>query len=213
MFAFVCLPSIFYTLLLIADLKVEGIFRKNGNIKKLKDISSTLNQNPGLLELGEDSIQIAALLKKFLRELPEPILTHKLYKLFIESQSLPIESERKDALHSVCCLLPRENLDMLFTLLWFLRYVAQRGREASRHNENGSKMDLSNIAKVMAPNFLHAKSRSFEEALCYTQEIGVLMSLLTYQEDFLMVYLVLLPSLLQSVYSVARRQYFRMDYA
>jgi hypothetical protein len=32
-------------------------------------------------------VQIAALLKKFLRDMPEPLLTTKLHRLFIGSQS------------------------------------------------------------------------------------------------------------------------------
>lgn len=150
-------------------------------------MSLALDQNPGLLELGNDSIQIAALLKKFLRELPEPILTNKLHRLFVESQNLTGETERKSALHYVCCLLPRENIDLLFTMLWFLRHVAQCGHKAPMANDDGSKMDLSNLAKVMAPNFLSTKSKTLDEALCYIQEIEVLFSLLKYQEEFIMV--------------------------
>ncbi|CAJ0767458.1 15123_t:CDS:2, partial [Entrophospora sp. SA101] len=48
------------------DMSVEGIFRKNGNIRRLKDLSDVI--------------------EKFLRELPEPLLTFKLHKLFITSQ-------------------------------------------------------------------------------------------------------------------------------
>jgi RhoGAP domain len=68
---------------------VEGIFRKNGNIRVLQELVEDIDNNPnGRQVQGEtNSIQLAALFKKFLRSLPDPLLTHKLYRLFIYSQS------------------------------------------------------------------------------------------------------------------------------
>lgn len=62
----------------------EGIFRKNGNIRRLKDQCQMFDDNPGNISFQEDSeIQVAALLKKFLRDLPEPLMTEALFKLFL----------------------------------------------------------------------------------------------------------------------------------
>ena len=70
------------------DMSVEGVFRKNGNIKGLRDLSERLDSKEGEVDLSkENPVQVAALLKKFLRELPDPLMTHKLYRLFITSQS------------------------------------------------------------------------------------------------------------------------------
>jgi hypothetical protein len=70
------------------DVSVEGIFRKNGNIRLLKELSDEIDRNPTKVNLAmENPIQVAALLKKFLRDLPDPLLTSKLYNLFITSQS------------------------------------------------------------------------------------------------------------------------------
>lgn len=70
------------------DVSVEGIFRKNGNIRLLKELSDEIDRNPTKVNLAtENPIQVAALLKKFLRDLPDPLLTSKLYKLFVTSQS------------------------------------------------------------------------------------------------------------------------------
>lgn len=69
-------------------MSVEGVFRKNGNIRRLNALAETLDKAEGHVELfSEGPVQIAALLKKFLRELPDPLLTFKLHKLFITSQS------------------------------------------------------------------------------------------------------------------------------
>jgi hypothetical protein len=70
------------------DMSIEGIFRKNGNIRRLKELSEEIDRNPNAVQLlDEQPIQVAALIKKFLRELPEPLLTFKLHKLFITAQS------------------------------------------------------------------------------------------------------------------------------
>jgi len=69
-------------------MSVEGIFRKNGNIRRLKELSDAIDKNPSSVNLAEDNpVQVAALLKKFLRDLPDPLLTFKLHRLFIASQS------------------------------------------------------------------------------------------------------------------------------
>jgi hypothetical protein len=62
---------------------VEGIFRKNGNIRKLQQISEALDKDTTTVNLSEENpVQLAALLKRFLREMPDPLLTFRLHKLF-----------------------------------------------------------------------------------------------------------------------------------
>lgn len=71
------------------DMSVEGVFRKNGNIRGLKDLTERIDAKEVEVDLSkENPVQVAALLKKFLRELPDPLLTYKLYRLFITSQSM-----------------------------------------------------------------------------------------------------------------------------
>lgn len=70
------------------DMSVEGVFRKNGNIRGLKDLAEKIDAKEVDVDLTKESpVQLAALLKKFLRELPDPLLTYKLYRLIITSQS------------------------------------------------------------------------------------------------------------------------------
>lgn len=69
-------------------MSVEGVFRKNGNIRRLKDLAEAIDRGEAQVEMsGEGPVQIAALLKKFLRDLPDPLLTFKLHRLFVTSQS------------------------------------------------------------------------------------------------------------------------------
>ena len=70
------------------DMSVEGVFRKNGNIRRLKDTSELIDTKYEQVDLTKETpVQIAALLKKFLREMPDPLLTFKLHRLFVISQS------------------------------------------------------------------------------------------------------------------------------
>jgi hypothetical protein len=69
-------------------MSVEGVFRKNGNIRRLKDLCEALDRDAAAINLSDENpVQLAALLKRFLRDLPDPLMTFKLFHLFIASQS------------------------------------------------------------------------------------------------------------------------------
>ncbi|KAI8584248.1 hypothetical protein K450DRAFT_218858 [Umbelopsis ramanniana AG] len=177
------------------DVSVEGIFRKNGNIRQLKELSDELDRNPSKVNLAaENPIQVAALLKKFLRDLPDSLLTSKLYKLFITSQKLEDPEHRKEVLHLACCLLPKPNRDLMEVLFVFMKWVASY----SHFEDNGgSKMDIMNLATVLAPNVIYAKGRDptrEESLLC----IEVVHMLLAHHEVFCAVPEELLPFLQDS---------------
>jgi hypothetical protein len=71
------------------DMSVEGVFRKNGNMRRLKEqVEQCDTLGCETIDLTkEQPVQVAVLLKKFLRDMPEPLLTFKLYKLFITAAS------------------------------------------------------------------------------------------------------------------------------
>ncbi|KAI8869183.1 RhoGAP-domain-containing protein [Ramicandelaber brevisporus] len=139
--------------LLRSDLATEGIFRKNGNARKLAELVQNTDQDlqRSVNELlpKESSIMIAALLKRFLRSLPEPIFTTRLFKLLCSCSSTSEVEVMQLAFH----LLPPVNRDMLEILVAVLRYTATFAVDESSPS-GGSKMDLSNIATVFAMNML-----------------------------------------------------------
>ncbi|CAI2165180.1 13714_t:CDS:10 [Funneliformis geosporum] len=163
------------------DMSVEGIFRKNGNIRRLKDLSEAIDKNPSAVNLSEDNpVQVAALMKKFLRDLPDPLLTFKLHKIFITSQKLQNEADRKKILHLACCLLPKINRDTMEVLFIFFKWVASFSHV---DEETGSKMDLHNLATVITPNILYSKSKDPTKDDSFLA-IEAVHSLLKYQDDF-----------------------------
>ena len=138
------------------DVSVEGIFRKNGNVRRLKELADALDREVDTINLLDDHpVQLAALLKKFLRDLPDPLLTSRLYELFVHTQCIEQAAERHYLVAMVAMLLPRHNRDALEVLFVFLRWVATF---AYIDDEAGSRMDIPNLATVMAPSLLYSRS-------------------------------------------------------
>src|ERR1700729_1037134 len=125
------------------DMSVEGIFRKNGNIRRLKELTEAIDRDASTVDLSSDNpVQLAALLKKFLRDLPDPLMTFKLHRLYIASQStsayllsnpiypdesfagLAQQEDRRRMLHMVSLLLPRAHRDTMAVIFVFLKWAA-----------------------------------------------------------------------------------------
>ncbi|KAK4673645.1 Rho-type GTPase activating protein Rga1 [Podospora pseudopauciseta] len=133
------------------DLSVEGVFRKSGNLKKLGEVAEALDREEDVDFSSTHVVQLAALLKRYLRELPDPLMTQKLYRLWLTAAKIPDPEKRKHCLHLACCLLPKANRDCLEVLFCFLKWV---GSFHQVDDESGSKMDIRNLATVIAPNVL-----------------------------------------------------------
>ncbi|KAI9595073.1 hypothetical protein BDF19DRAFT_385682 [Syncephalis fuscata] len=139
------------------DVTVEGIFRKNGNIRRMSEQIEAINRNPASVKLiDENPVQLAALLKRFLRELPEPLLTFKLHRMFTVSQRIDDAETRKKVLHYACCILPEENRELMEVLFIFFNWISSH---AYIDEMTGNKMDLSNMATVITPSILYSKSK------------------------------------------------------
>lgn len=187
-------------------MSVEGIFRKNGNIRHLKDLTEAIDRDPSSVDLSSDHpVQLAALLKKFLRDLPDPLLTFKLHRLLIVTQckldcpspkslaklihvALPQEADRRRYLHLVSLLLPKSHRDTMEVLFVFLKWVASF---AHMDEETGSKMDLGNLATVICPSILYSRGRdpARDESFGAIRVVTALLEdqdlFLTVPEDFL----------------------------
>ncbi|TFK32780.1 LIM domain-containing protein [Crucibulum laeve] len=174
------------------DMSVEGIFRKNGNIRRLRDLTEAIDRDPSSVDLTQDNpVQLAALLKKFLRELPDPLMTFKLHRLFNASQSLPLEEDRRRYLHLICLIMPKSHRDTMEVLFVFLKWVASF---AHMDAETGSKMDLGNLATVICPSILYARGRDAIRDETFGA-LRVVTALLENQDEFFTVPTEFLPIL------------------
>ncbi|KAL7936823.1 hypothetical protein V8C35DRAFT_208415 [Trichoderma chlorosporum] len=135
------------------DLSVEGVFRKNGNIKKQQAMVDKINAEgcDTVNFMEQPVIQLAAVLKRYLRDLPDPLMTNKLYKLWVTVAKIPDPARKLQCLHMATCLLPKSHRDCLEILLTFLKWA---GTFHQLDEEVGSKMDVRNLATVIAPNIL-----------------------------------------------------------
>ncbi|KAI1345126.1 rho-type GTPase-activating protein [Xylariaceae sp. FL0016] len=141
------------------DLSVEGVFRKNGNIKKLSEQVAAVDRDgcDAIRWNDETPHQLAALLKRYLRELPDPLMTEKLYGLWVAATKIKDTEKRRQCLHMTCCLLPQTHRDTLEVLFSFLKWVATFHQV---DEDTGSRMDVHNLARVIAPNVLYTRNKS-----------------------------------------------------
>ena len=69
-----------------ADMSLEGIFWRAGNLRRQEELIIALDRDSPSVDLStEHPVQIVALLKQFFRDLPDPLMTSKLYHLLIAS--------------------------------------------------------------------------------------------------------------------------------
>ncbi|CAJ2501780.1 Uu.00g046330.m01.CDS01 [Anthostomella pinea] len=168
------------------DLSVEGVFRKNGNIKKLTEQVAAVDRDgcDAIRWNDETPHQLAALLKRYLRELPDPLMTHKLYSLWVAATKMKDPDKRRQCLHLTCCLLPQTHRDTLEVLFSFLKWVATFHQV---DEDTGSRMDVHNLARVIAPNILfpNTKAPSFSDEPMIA--VACVEELIQYNEDMCMV--------------------------
>lgn len=88
---------------------------------------------------------VAGLLKQFLRELPDPLLTYCLYPSFVQAQNLPGPMQRSEALLLLCLELP----DAHFQVTKFVMHLLYDVVHAP-----GSLMSAPNLAAIFTPNVL-----------------------------------------------------------
>ncbi|XP_078146803.1 rho GTPase-activating protein 17a isoform X3 [Centroberyx gerrardi] len=138
-------------MLLETGMKEEGLFRIAAGASKLKKLKAALDCSTSQLEeFYSDPHAVAGALKSYLRELPEPLMTFQLYDEWIQASSVSDPDKRLQALWVVCDQLPKNNKTNLRYLVKFLAKLAQ--------DSEVNKMTPSNIAIVLGPNLLWAKT-------------------------------------------------------
>ncbi|XP_061565102.1 rho GTPase-activating protein 17a isoform X3 [Cololabis saira] len=138
-------------MLLETGMKEEGLFRIAAGASKLKKLKAALDCSTSQLEeFYSDPHAVAGALKSYLRELPEPLMTYQLYDEWIQASSVSDPDKRLQALWVVCDQLPKNNKANLRYLVKFLAKLAQ--------DSEVNKMNPSNIAIVLGPNLMWAKT-------------------------------------------------------
>ncbi|XP_061087301.1 rho GTPase-activating protein 19 isoform X1 [Conger conger] len=146
------------------NLHVEGLFRVPGNSIRQQALREMLNSGVDIdLETGDyHPNDVATLLKTFLGELPEPLLTHRHYHAHLKITDLtqfdergnkttvPDKERQIEALQLLLLLLPSANRTLLKLLLGLLYQTAKR--------QDKNKMSAFNLALMFAPHTIWPKN-------------------------------------------------------
>ncbi|XP_052524685.1 SH3 domain-binding protein 1 isoform X1 [Tympanuchus pallidicinctus] len=134
-------------MLLASGMKEEGLFRLAAGASVLRKLKSSLASGSNALEeFYSDPHAVAGALKSYLRELPEPLMTFKLYDEWIKVASLKDVDNQVQSLRDTCSHLPQDSYNNLRYLIKFLAKLAE--------HQHVNKMTPSNIAIVLGPNLL-----------------------------------------------------------
>ncbi|NP_001016951.1 rho GTPase-activating protein 8 [Xenopus tropicalis] len=127
-------------------LRTEGLFRRSVSVHILKDVQKLYNVGKPVNFDTYDNIHIpAVILKTFLRELPEPLLTYDSYGPI--QDIIGVESSlRVTRCRQIVQKLPEHNYAVLKYLLCFLHLVCQQ------HIHN--KMTSSNLGCIFGLNLI-----------------------------------------------------------
>ncbi|XP_053188597.1 rho GTPase-activating protein 19-like [Scomber japonicus] len=146
------------------NLHVEGLFRVPGHSLRQAALREMLNAGAEIdLETGDFHPNDAAtLLKAFLGELPEPLLTHRHYHAHLkigeltcfddkgDKTNLPDKERQIEAFQLLFMLLPSANRSLLKLLLDLLYHTAR--------NQHINKMSAINLATMFAPHIIWPKN-------------------------------------------------------
>ncbi|XP_076045554.1 uncharacterized protein LOC143027827 isoform X2 [Oratosquilla oratoria] len=137
----------------------EGLFRKSGSVTRQQELKALLNSGRDLnLDYGNYSAHdCASVLKNFLADLPEPLLSESHYKIhckIAEMNQSTLDEEKKEfvqkrqikALRLLFLLLPHENYRLLKDLLMLLNRVTK--------HQDQNKMTSINLGTMFAPPIL-----------------------------------------------------------
>ncbi|XP_056095325.1 unconventional myosin-IXb isoform X5 [Rhinichthys klamathensis goyatoka] len=128
-------------------LYTEGIYRKSGSANRMKELHQLLEAGPENVCLEDYPIHaVTGLVKQWLRELPEPLLTFTHYNDFLRAIELPEKLEQLQAIYKVLEQLPTANFSTLERLIFHLVRVAKE--------EKSNRMTPNSLAIVFAPCIL-----------------------------------------------------------
>jgi len=128
-----------------------GIYRLSGSAVTIDHWRKAFDKGERVDLFKEpDPHAITGLLKLYLRELPEPLLTFEKYDHFIASQANPVEWTRFKLLKHLINSLPKENQALLKTLMQHLVRV--------NTHADVNKMQMANLATIFGPNLLRERS-------------------------------------------------------
>ncbi|CAG9855214.1 unnamed protein product [Phyllotreta striolata] len=147
-------PEIFQTVINELNtrcIKEDGILRIAGQKQKLEMIYNEIetkfyNNRKEVDNLLTNATvhELTGVLKKLLRDLPEPIFTMELFEMFYKTSLITNIDDKVKALNLLVLMLPIEHRNTYRLLLEFFLNVV--------NNEKFNRMNLHNVAMITAPS-------------------------------------------------------------
>lgn len=133
------------------NIKEEGLFRRSGNVAQVKCIKERYNSGEDVC-LGDCEVHtVANVLKTFLRDLQQPILSFGAYPTVSHWNDFNKES-RNSICTKIMLSLPAQHYTALSQLMLFLDEVV--------YNSTDNKMTAQNLSIVWGPNLVWPKNDS-----------------------------------------------------
>lgn len=131
----------------VCGLYTEGIYRKSGVSSKVKELKAKMEENPEEVNFENYQVHVlASVLKSFLRDMSEPLLTFECYENFITAAHMTETQDRVATLYDILKKLPKSNYDLMERLIFHLARVAL--------HEERNRMSAASLAIVFAPCIL-----------------------------------------------------------
>ncbi|XP_060612851.2 active breakpoint cluster region-related protein isoform X4 [Anolis sagrei] len=143
-----------------------GIYRISGVATDIQALKAAFDANSKdiLMMLSDMDINaIAGTLKLYFRELPEPLLTDRLYPAFMEGIALSDPAAKENCMMHLLRSLPDPNLITFLFLLEHLKRAAEK--------EPVNKMSLHNLATVFGPTLLRPSEGESKGPLSLASDI------------------------------------------
>ncbi|KAM7366517.1 hypothetical protein PAMP_015953 [Pampus punctatissimus] len=138
-------------------LQTVGIFRVGSSKKRVRQLREDFDIGVDVQLDEEHSVHdVAALLKEFLRDMPDPLLPRELYPAFLHANLLT-GADQLQYLQHLLYVLPPCNCDTLLRLLTLLHTVQSFAQDSIGTNDEeipGNKMTAANLAVIFGPNLL-----------------------------------------------------------
>ncbi|CAF96078.1 unnamed protein product, partial [Tetraodon nigroviridis] len=127
---------------LFVGLQTVGIFRVGSSKKRVRQLREDFDQGVDVQLDEEHSVHdVAALLKEFLRDMPDPLLPRELYPAFLHANLLRGANQLQYLQH-LLYLLPPCNCDTLLRLLSLLHTVQSFAQDAVGTNDEEVSAEL-----------------------------------------------------------------------
>ncbi|RCN35655.1 hypothetical protein ANCCAN_18479 [Ancylostoma caninum] len=165
-------------------LDTVGIYRIPGNTAAVNALKETLSHCLDTMTLNNldlsdprwrDVNVVSSLLKMFLRKLPEPLLTDKLYPFFIDANRIANHHNRLHKLRNLLRKLPRHHYATLKYIIYHLSEITK--------NSQVNKMETRNLALMFGPSIVRPSDDNMATMVTHmSDQCKIIETLIHYHE-------------------------------